>query len=129
MQVFQTVTSVDSSKKTVTLDNGKETISYDTLILAPGGSPRRLPIDGANLENVYTFRDLDDSQKVDAGMLSLTNCEIVSILFYSGAGGKEPRCYWIIFHFDGDRSCRFKASLGVHQCHRDGRVPVRSCPG
>ena len=78
IQVFQTVTSVDSFKKTVALDNGKETISYDTLILAPGGSPRRLPIDGANFENVYTFRNIDDSKKVDAGMHPFVNREVLS---------------------------------------------------
>lgn len=62
------VTSINSSKKSVTLDSGKETISYDTLVLAPGGTPRRLPIDGANLENVFTLRDIDDAKKIDAGM-------------------------------------------------------------
>ncbi|RXW21742.1 hypothetical protein EST38_g4133 [Candolleomyces aberdarensis] len=60
------VTGVDLEKKNVTLDNGKDTLSYDKLILAPGSTPRRLPIEGANLENVYTFRGISDSQKVDA---------------------------------------------------------------
>ncbi|KJA26356.1 hypothetical protein HYPSUDRAFT_36661 [Hypholoma sublateritium FD-334 SS-4] len=60
------VTSVDIEKKTVSLDDGKDIISYDKLILATGGIPRRLPIEGANLENVYTFRGVDDSKKVDA---------------------------------------------------------------
>jgi len=49
------------------LDSGKDTIPYDTLILAPGGIPRRLPIENADLENVFTFRGLEDSKKVDAG--------------------------------------------------------------
>ncbi|KAG2017822.1 glutathione-disulfide reductase, variant 2 [Coprinopsis cinerea AmutBmut pab1-1] len=60
------VTGVDLQKKVVTLDGGKDTLPYDKLILAPGGTPRRLPIEGANLENVYTFRGIADSQKVDA---------------------------------------------------------------
>lgn len=49
------------------LEGGKEFIHYDKLILAPGGSPRKLPVPGADLENVFTFRGLDDSAKVDAG--------------------------------------------------------------
>jgi NADPH-dependent 2,4-dienoyl-CoA reductase/sulfur reductase-like enzyme len=53
--------------KKVILDNGKDTIPYQKLILAPGGTPRRLPIDGTDLENVYTFRGIDDAKKVDAG--------------------------------------------------------------
>ncbi|KAF8150754.1 flavoprotein [Crassisporium funariophilum] len=60
------VTSVDLEKKTVALDDGKETLAYDRLILAPGGTPRRLPVEGAKLENVYTFRGIDDAKKVDA---------------------------------------------------------------
>jgi len=49
------------------LEGGKEFIHYDKLILAPGGNPRKLPVPGADLENVFTFRGLDDSAKVDAG--------------------------------------------------------------
>lgn len=51
----------------VILDDGKDTILFDKLILATGGTPRRLPIEGAELENVYTFRGISDSKKVDAG--------------------------------------------------------------
>ncbi|KAF8907349.1 flavoprotein [Gymnopilus junonius] len=60
------VTSVDLKKKTVVLEGGKDTVPYDKLILASGGTPRRLPVEGAQLENVYTFRGMDDSKKVDA---------------------------------------------------------------
>jgi NADPH-dependent 2,4-dienoyl-CoA reductase/sulfur reductase-like enzyme len=67
----QTVTSVDASKKTVTLEDGKETIPYDTLILASGGVPRHLPIEGADLENVYTLRKVQDAQKIDSGTIVL----------------------------------------------------------
>jgi NAD(P)H-nitrite reductase large subunit len=51
----------------VALDGGKDTLTYDKLIIATGGTPRRLPVEGAELENVFTFRGIDDSQKVDAG--------------------------------------------------------------
>ena len=64
---IQEVTSVDLEKKTVILDGGKDSVPYDKLILASGGTPRRLPIEGAQLENVYTFRGIDDAKKVDAG--------------------------------------------------------------
>lgn len=62
---------MDIENKKVFLDGGKDTVSYDKLILAPGATPRRLPVEGAELENVYTFRTLDDSRKVDAGLLPL----------------------------------------------------------
>ncbi|KIJ14286.1 hypothetical protein PAXINDRAFT_12937 [Paxillus involutus ATCC 200175] len=61
-----TVTSIDTSSKQVVVDGGKESIAYDKLILAMGGTPRRLTVDGADLDNVYTFRGIEDSKKVDA---------------------------------------------------------------
>ncbi|KAG6817164.1 hypothetical protein H0H87_012125 [Tephrocybe sp. NHM501043] len=60
------VTSIDLFKKEVALDGGKDTLKYEKLVLATGGIPRRLPIEGAQLENVYTFRGIPDAQKVDA---------------------------------------------------------------
>ncbi|KAH7912323.1 hypothetical protein BJ138DRAFT_1134802 [Hygrophoropsis aurantiaca] len=66
LRIGVTVTSIDTAAKQVVLDGGKESIPYDKLILAPGGTPRRLPVEGAELENVYTFRGIEDSKKVDA---------------------------------------------------------------
>jgi NAD(P)H-nitrite reductase large subunit len=63
----KTATSIDFTKKQVILDGGKDSIVYDKLILAPGGEPRKLPIPGAELENVYTFRGIESTKKVDAG--------------------------------------------------------------
>ncbi|KAI5998729.1 hypothetical protein EDD15DRAFT_2161656 [Pisolithus albus] len=62
-----TVISVDTAAKQVIFEGGKESASYDQLILASGGTPRRLPIEGADLANVYTFRGIEDAKKVDAG--------------------------------------------------------------
>jgi NADPH-dependent 2,4-dienoyl-CoA reductase/sulfur reductase-like enzyme len=70
---MQEVTSVDLTKKEIILENGKDSMSYDKLILATGGTPRRLPIEGAQLENVYTFRTVDDAKKVDACTCSVLN--------------------------------------------------------
>ncbi|KAJ7678510.1 hypothetical protein B0H17DRAFT_944488 [Mycena rosella] len=64
IRVNVTVTSVDFAKKEVILDGGK--VVYDKLILAPGGTPRKLPVPGADLENVYTLRGVESTKKVDA---------------------------------------------------------------
>jgi NAD(P)H-nitrite reductase large subunit len=53
------------------LEGGKEFIHYDKLILSPGSYPKKLPIPGFDLENVFTFRGIDDSSKVDAGEVPL----------------------------------------------------------
>lgn len=66
--------SVDAPAKNVRLTDGT-TVPYETLVLATGGLPRRLPIEGANLNNVYTMRDIGDAKKIDAGMfLALRGC-------------------------------------------------------
>ena len=60
--------SIDFATKEVILEEGKETITYDKLILAPGSTPRTLPIQGSDLKNVFTLRTVEDAKKIDAGM-------------------------------------------------------------
>ncbi|KAJ7220091.1 hypothetical protein GGX14DRAFT_585494 [Mycena pura] len=66
IRIGVTVTSVDFTKKQVILDGGKDSVLYDKLILAPGANPRKLPIPGAELDNVYTVRGVESTKKVDA---------------------------------------------------------------
>ncbi len=56
-----TVTDIDREKKTVTSATGI-TASYDKLIIATGSQPIIIPIPGANLAGVLSYRDLDDVQ-------------------------------------------------------------------
>ncbi len=56
-----TVTDIDRAKKTVTSATGI-TADYDKLIIATGSQPIIIPIPGANLAGVLTYRDLDDVQ-------------------------------------------------------------------
>jgi NADPH-dependent 2,4-dienoyl-CoA reductase/sulfur reductase-like enzyme/rhodanese-related sulfurtransferase len=57
-------TAIDTAAKTVALRNletGEESVeSYDALILAPGATPVRPPIPGADLPEVHTLRDIPD---------------------------------------------------------------------
>lgn len=59
------VTAVSPGEKEVIIGSGQR-VPYDTLVLATGGVPRRLPIDGADLANVFTLRGVDDTKKIDA---------------------------------------------------------------
>jgi nitrite reductase (NADH) large subunit len=53
------VTAIDPAAKLVKAEGGLE-VPYDVLILANGSDPVRLPLPGADLKGVVTFRDLDD---------------------------------------------------------------------
>jgi nitrite reductase (NADH) large subunit len=53
------VVGIDRERRTVLAEGGLE-VPYDKLILATGSDPVRLPLPGADLKGVVTFRDLDD---------------------------------------------------------------------
>jgi nitrite reductase (NADH) large subunit len=59
------VTRIDRAKKVVEAEGGL-LCPYDKLILACGSDPVRLPLPGAGLDGVVTFRDLDDVDKMVA---------------------------------------------------------------
>jgi nitrite reductase (NADH) large subunit len=55
----ETVTGIDRAAKIVRTAGGRVE-SYDKLILATGSTPIVIPVHGADLPGVVTFRDLDD---------------------------------------------------------------------
>ncbi|KAF4213189.1 hypothetical protein CNMCM8980_010479 [Aspergillus fumigatiaffinis] len=62
--VFDEVTSVDFSSKSVTTKSGKS-IPYTKLVLATGGVPRTLPMEGFNdLGNIFLLRFVTDVQNI-----------------------------------------------------------------
>lgn len=62
---------VDAAAKTIAFEDGS-CITYDALLLATGGKPRRLDVDGANLQNVFTLRSFEDTERI------LASCEQAS---------------------------------------------------
>jgi NAD(P)H-nitrite reductase large subunit len=56
------VTNADSEEKVVETDSG-EKISYEKLLVATGGSPRKLPFD-RGCENVYYMWTMDDAERI-----------------------------------------------------------------
>ncbi|KAL4784524.1 hypothetical protein BJX76DRAFT_347763 [Aspergillus varians] len=62
--VSDEVTSVDFSQKSVVTRSGK-TFPYTKLVLATGGVPRTLPLEGFQLlENIFTLRTVTDVQQI-----------------------------------------------------------------
>src|SRR3712207_3018854 len=59
------VTRIDAAAKKVEAQGGLS-VPYDKLILAVGSDPIRLPLPGADLAGVVTFRDLDDVEAMTA---------------------------------------------------------------
>ena len=57
------VVGVDAEAHVVSLDDG-QALSYEKLLLATGGHAWRLPLPGADLENVFTLRTIEDSDAI-----------------------------------------------------------------
>jgi nitrite reductase (NADH) large subunit len=57
------VVAIDRAAKQIETAAG-ERVSYDKLIVATGSMPFVIPVPGANLDGVVTFRDLDDVEKM-----------------------------------------------------------------
>ncbi|MFO1126770.1 MAG: FAD-dependent oxidoreductase [Methylocystis sp.] len=53
------VVGIDAAARRVVLDNG-DSVDYSKLLLATGSHAVRLPIEGADLPGVHTFRDVQD---------------------------------------------------------------------
>ncbi len=77
----QSVQSLSRATKRVTLADGSA-FAYDKLVLATGSTPIRLPLPGADLPGVITFRDLAD---VDA----LSRAEGRAVVIGGGLLGLE----------------------------------------
>lgn len=66
LKLSEEVVSVDDKAKKVKTKSGLE-VAYDKLIVAPGGKPKKLPIDGADLEGIVTVRGVEDAEAILAG--------------------------------------------------------------
>jgi NADPH-dependent 2,4-dienoyl-CoA reductase/sulfur reductase-like enzyme/nitrite reductase/ring-hydroxylating ferredoxin subunit len=57
------VTALDPQAKRLTLANGQH-MDYDAALIATGGTPKKLPLPGADLPQVLTLRSRDDAQAI-----------------------------------------------------------------
>lgn len=59
--------AIDTVGKTVTIaraDGSEYTESYDRLLLSPGSSPVKPPLDGIDLKGIFTLRNVDDTDRI-----------------------------------------------------------------
>ena len=67
---------VDAATKAITCRGGS-TYQYEKLLLATGGRPRRLDIEGGNLKGIYYYRYLDDFKKLKAEIRDGTKALVI----------------------------------------------------
>ena len=57
------VTGLDPSDRTVRFE-GRDPVTYDACLVATGGIPRRIPIEGRDLDGVLTLRSWKDARQI-----------------------------------------------------------------
>ncbi|MDP4174271.1 MAG: FAD-dependent oxidoreductase [Bacteroidota bacterium] len=57
------VTEADAEKKQIRFENGN-TLSFDKMLIATGGTPKRLEIPGSKLQNIFYLRTFDDADRI-----------------------------------------------------------------
>ncbi len=72
----QKATALDTAEKTVTLDDGTA-ITYDKLLLATGSCVRTWDIPGADKQNIFYLRTLDDAKQIIAKVKSSKRAVVV----------------------------------------------------
>ena len=63
LMLGQPVTALELDQRRVALASGDH-VSFDKLLLATGGRPRRLPIPGDDLQGVFYLRNVEDTEAI-----------------------------------------------------------------
>ncbi|MBN2239777.1 MAG: NAD(P)/FAD-dependent oxidoreductase [Dehalococcoidales bacterium] len=79
------VTGIDFEGRTAELDNGK-TVSWNKLLLAPGGKPIVPRMEGLDANGIFTFATLDDAMKID-GFLKRYSRPVKALIIGGGLIG------------------------------------------
>jgi len=67
VRVESTVVGIEPTEKTVTVrqaDGSEYTETYDKLLLSPGATPVKPPLEGIDLEGIFTLRDVADTDRI-----------------------------------------------------------------
>jgi 3-phenylpropionate/trans-cinnamate dioxygenase ferredoxin reductase subunit len=69
-------TSLNARSKVVKLADGRE-FSFEQLLLATGGKPRKLPLPGSDLKGIYYLRTVDDCDTIKEEILRTRKAVVV----------------------------------------------------
>lgn len=67
VRVENEVTALHPDKKTITVrraDGSEYEETYDKLLLSPGSTPVRPPLEGIDLDGIFTLRNVEDTDRI-----------------------------------------------------------------
>ena len=79
LRLSEPVKAIDPALKTVT--TAKETLSYDSLVIATGGTPRTISVPDALAEKTFTLKTRDDADALGAALEQAQTVAIVGAGF------------------------------------------------
>ena len=86
LKLSTSATAIDTTAKTVTLDNG-EALAYEHLLISTGSRPRKLSIEGSDLPGIHYLRTMDDVDGLRDGMREGAN--LVICLLYTSPSPRD----------------------------------------
>ncbi|MDZ7850218.1 MAG: FAD-dependent oxidoreductase [Halodesulfurarchaeum sp.] len=125
LQLNTYVTSVDEEAHEVHTHQG-DTIGYDKLLVATGGTPAQLPVPGSHADGIHHFWTFEDARDIREGMEKADTAVIVGagllgIDLAAIAGAHDLDDAWYIMR--GNRWWRYALSLEgaeiMHEAMRD----------
>lgn len=106
-----TVTKIDTKSRSITTSG--DSYTYDHLIIAPGGKPKKIPIDGKDLKNVETMRHVQDTKAITSKINKDADIVVIGTSFIgmevaAAIQKKEPKSVTLV----GVDKVPFAAILG-----------------
>ncbi|ODO07253.1 flavoprotein [Cryptococcus wingfieldii CBS 7118] len=97
---FYPGTAINLDTQTVSTSSGSN-VKYDHLILSPGGTPRKIPIPGADLSGVLTLRHVPDTKAITSSLTEDSEVVLIGTSFISMEAavaivGKKPKSVTLV---------------------------------
>jgi NADPH-dependent 2,4-dienoyl-CoA reductase/sulfur reductase-like enzyme/nitrite reductase/ring-hydroxylating ferredoxin subunit len=107
----RTVTALDPGARQVTFEEG-DPVTYDACLVATGGVPRRLPIDGADLEGVHTLRSWRDAREIVGEAEGARRAVVIGASFIGMECASQLNARGIDVTVVGKEDAPFAAAMG-----------------
>jgi NADPH-dependent 2,4-dienoyl-CoA reductase/sulfur reductase-like enzyme len=130
LRLGETVTKINRDARSVTLQSGAE-VSYDTLILATGATPRALPVPGGDHPRCHTIRTLEDSRSLRRFMVPNAHIVVIGAGFIgleAAAAARAQGCHVTVLEAAGRvmaRGVPARISEIYTSLHRDRGVDLQ----
>lgn len=124
------VVGVDPASKAIEFADGTS-MTYDKLLVATGGRPRRLTIPGSELKNIFTLRSLADAEQIAAAAGNARRAVVIGAGFIAMETAASLTKRGLSVTVAAPETIPFERTLGadvggiIHQDHEQNHVAFR----